>query len=80
MEQYRQSDSNTTIAQHGVGAWHDLRFSQFWKCSSAVASAANVTLPDGAVRVQEHAAGSAINFSPCVRECFLPRLQGGKTY
>ncbi|KAJ7331594.1 hypothetical protein OS493_019179 [Desmophyllum pertusum] len=32
-------------------------------------SVANVALPDGAVRVQEHAAWSALYVSPCFREC-----------
>ena len=66
--------------QHGVGVWRDLRFSHLWQCSSAVASAPNVTLPDGAVRVQEHAAGSALNDSTCFRECIFPGLQGGETH
>ena len=66
-------------AKHGgvrVGVRHDLQFPQPWKCSSAVASVANVALPDGAVRVQEHAAWSALYVSPCFRECVFPRLEG----
>ena len=63
-------------AKHGgVDVCHDLQFPQPWKCSSAVASVVNVTLPDGALRVQEHAAWSALNVSPCFRECVFHGLK-----
>ena len=63
-----------------VGACHDLQFSRPWKCSSAVSSAANITLLDGALRVQEHAAWSAFNDSSCLRKRVFPRLQDGETF
>ena len=66
--------------KHGVAAaCHDLQFSQPWKCSSAVSSAANFTLPDGALRVQEHAAWSAFNYSPCFWKHVFSRLQSGES-
>ena len=66
--------------KHGdVSAFHDLQFSQPWKCSSVVASAVHSALSVGALRVQEYAARSAFIDYPCVREHLLPRLQGGET-
>ena len=66
--------------QHGdLSACHDLQFSQPWKCTSVVASAVHSALPDGALRVQEHAPGSAINDSPCVREHLFSQPQSGET-
>ena len=67
------------LTRHAAGFFHDLQFSQHWKCSVAVSSAPNVTLPDGALRVQEHAAWSAIYNSPCARKRVFPRHQGGET-
>ena len=63
------------LLKHGdASACHDLQLSQPWKCSSAVTSAVYCPLSDGALRVQEHAARSAISDSPCVREHLFPRL------
>ena len=68
------------LPKHGdVSACHCLQFSQPWKCSSVVASALPSSLHDGALRIQEHAPGSALNDSPCVREHLFSRLQGGET-
>ena len=39
---------------------------------SAVASAANVALLDGALQVQEHVSGFALYDSPCFRERIFP--------
>ena len=53
--------------------------SQFFKCSFGVPFGSTVTLPDGALRVQEHATGSALDGHPFLRECIFPRLQGEET-
>ena len=65
--------------QHAAGVCHDLQFSKRWKCSSSVAYIAHVTLPDGVVRVQGHAAWSAFNHSPRFRERAFSQLQGRET-
>ena len=50
------------LSKHGaVVVRHDFHFPDRWKYSSSAAFTANVTLPDGVVRVQEHAAWSAFN-------------------
>ena len=67
-------------AKHGVSTCNDLQFSQPWKCSSAVASAVHSALPDGALRLQEHAPGSALNDSPCAGKYLFTRLQSGENY
>ena len=65
------------LHKHGaVCACHGLQFSRPWKCSSTVPSAVPSALHEGGLRVQEHAPGSAINDSPCVREHLLHQLQG----
>ena len=66
--------------KHDIPAWHDLQFSQPRKCSSAVASAVHSALPDGALRVQEHAPGSALHGPPCVWEHVFPRHEGGEIF
>ena len=67
------------FAKNGVGSRNDLQFSQPWQCSSAVTSALHSSLPDGALRVQEHAPGSARNNSPCIGKHIISRLQSGET-
>ena len=72
--------SRLQLPKHGdTSACHGLQFSQPWKCSSVVASAVPFALHDGALRVQEHAARSTINDSPCVWEHLLSRHQGGES-
>ena len=66
------------FAKNGVGSCNDLQFSQPWKCSSAVASSLHSALSDGALRVQEHAPGSAFNDSPCFGKHTISRLQSGE--
>ena len=64
------------LPKHGdISVCDELQFSQPWKCSSIVASAVHSALNDGAIRVQEHAARSAINDSSRVRERLFPRVQ-----
>ena len=69
-----------STTNHGVPAWHDLQFSQPRKCSSAVASAVHCTLPDGALRVQEHAPGPALHDSPCAWQHLFTRYEGRQTF
>ena len=73
-------DQSVTFTEHDLGFCHDLRFFKFRKCSFAFASATNAALPDGALRVQEHAAGSTLYDYPCFGEHIFTRLQSGETY
>ena len=76
---YFEKSKLPLIAKHvDISSCHDLQFSQPWKCSSVVASAVPSTLHDRALRVQEHAPGSAFNDTACVREHLFPRLQSGE--
>ena len=63
--------------KHVACVCHDLQFSQPWKCSSAVTSVVSCALPDGTLRVQEHAPGSALIDSSCVRQHLFHRYQRG---
>ena len=68
------------LSKHGaVVVRHDFHFPDRWKYSSSAAFTANVTLPYGVVRVQEHAAWSACYDYPRFRQRVFPRLQDRET-